>query len=111
MKTFKFPMGLNNAELMNTDLRNTRLEDGDVRRLQEAGYVTVGDLVNDINSDNDINVRWVGSVRKFNIMRELFRLTWDSLKEDERVDYIVRLAKENGADPMRIVEALLKEGT
>ena len=109
MAKFKFIVNTNSKNFMDCDLRDTNLDDREILPLRRAGFVTVGDLIGAINSDEDIDIPRVGTKKKFVIMKELFKLNLLAMSEDKQMEYLKSLIKLNGTESIRIIEALLEE--
>lgn len=93
---YKFPIYLNSA-MEETDIENLDLSVRSGNCLRRAGYHTIGDLVNAIESDEDLkNIRNCGKTSVAEIMKSLLCYQYDVLSSERRKKYIERINELNG---------------
>ena len=92
---FRYPMYISN-KLNTTDIDALELSVRANHCLHRAGFVTVGDLVANINGSEDLKkIRSCGAKTVDEIMEQLFCYQYMQLKEEKKVKYIRRILELN----------------
>lgn len=92
---YKFPIYLNHS-LEEMDIENLELSVRAVNCLRRAGYHTIGNLVNAIESDEDLKkIRNCGKTSISEIMNSLLCFQYEMLGPERRKKYINRINELN----------------
>lgn len=92
---YRFPIYLNNS-IMGADIENLDLSVRANNCLRRAGYSTVGDLVNSIDSDEDLKkIRQCGKTSVSEIMNSLLCFQYEMLSPESKRKYVERINEMN----------------
>ena len=92
---FRFPMYIG-EKLNNTEIDALELSVRANHCLHRAGFVTIGDLVANINGSEDLKkIRNCGAKTVDEIMEQLFCYQYSQLKEEKKIKYIRRIIELN----------------
>jgi len=95
-RKYRFPVYMG-TEFMNADIEALELSVRANNCLHRAGFRTVGDLVEQIESDDDLNrIRNCGKTSKTEIMLSLICFQYELLNSERRKKYVARINELNG---------------
>lgn len=94
-RKYRFPVYMG-TEFMNADIEALELSVRANNCLHRAGFRTVGDLVEQIESDDDLNrIRNCGKTSKTEIMLSLICFQYELLNSERRKKYVARINELN----------------
>lgn len=93
---FRFPIYMND-KLNSTEVDALDLSVRANHCLHRAGFITIGDLVTNINCSEDLKkIRNCGTKTVDEIMEQLFCYQYMQLKDEKKIKYIRRILELNG---------------